>query len=155
MTMEQPQGQTYLGNKVLLIRAGQDIGLSPAQFALGEVGIHLVSIEVSIIGLAVGIVEPQDFLLGQNAGVVGLDGGSVQGGLSVQQEDVPILHMPAHLGPERSKGGWSVTTSAVSLQCPGLPSAWSVRGFRAPRVLLKQIKGDFLVWSETQEISEK
>ena len=74
MTTEQPQGQTYLGNKVLLICAGQDIGLSPAQFALGEVGIHLVSVEVSVIGLAVGIVEPQDFLLGQDAGVVGLDG---------------------------------------------------------------------------------
>lgn len=84
MTMEQPQGQTYLGNKVLLIRAGQDVGLGPAQFTLGEVGVHLISIKVGVIGLAVGIVEPEDFLFGQDAGVVRLDGGSVQGGLSVQ-----------------------------------------------------------------------
>lgn len=75
-------------------------------------GIHLVSIEVSIIRLAVGIVEPQDFLFRQDAGKVCLDRGSVQGGLSIQQEDVPILHMPAHLQAEQRKGGWSVTTSA-------------------------------------------
>lgn len=98
MTADQPQGQTYLGNKVLLICAGQDVGLGPAQFTLGEVGIHLVSIKVSIIGLAVGVVEPEDFLSGQDAGAVRLDGRSVQGGLSVQQENVPVLHVPAHLG---------------------------------------------------------
>lgn len=84
MTTEWPQGQTYLGNKVLLIGAGQDVGLCPAQLTLGEMGIHLISIKVGIIGLAVGIVESQHFLFRQDAGVVGLDGGSVQGGLSVQ-----------------------------------------------------------------------
>lgn len=84
MTTEWPQGQTYLGNKVLLIGAGQDVGLRPAQLTLGEMGIHLISIKVGIIGLAVGIVESQHFLFRQDAGVVGLDGGSVQGGLSVQ-----------------------------------------------------------------------
>lgn len=84
MTTERPQGQTYLGNKVLLIGAGQDVGLGPAQLTLGEMGIHLVSIKVGIIGLAVGIVEPQHFLFRQDAGTVGLDGGSVQCGLSVQ-----------------------------------------------------------------------
>lgn len=58
ITVEWPQSETYLGNKVLLICAGQDIGFSPAQLTLGEVGVHLISIKVSIVGFAVGIVEP-------------------------------------------------------------------------------------------------
>lgn len=57
-SVDWPEVQTYFGNKVLLIRAGQDVGLGSAQFTLGEMGIHLVSIKVSIIGLAVSIVEP-------------------------------------------------------------------------------------------------
>ena len=48
MIMEQPQGQTYLGNKVLLIGAGQDVGLGPAQFTLGEVGLHTVCLDINI-----------------------------------------------------------------------------------------------------------
>jgi hypothetical protein len=58
VTVEGPQGQTYLGNKVLLTGTGQNVGFSPAQLTLGKVSIHLISIEVSIVGLAVGIVEP-------------------------------------------------------------------------------------------------
>ena len=104
MTMERPQGQTHLGNKVLLIGAGQDVGLGPAQFTLGEVGIHLVSVEVGVVGLAVGVVEPQDFLFREDAGAMRLDGGPVQGGLPVQEENVPILHMPAHLRAEQRTG---------------------------------------------------
>lgn len=57
MTTAWSQGQTYLGNKILLISAGQDIGFSSAQLTLGEVGVHLISIKVSIVGFAVGIVE--------------------------------------------------------------------------------------------------
>lgn len=34
-----------------------------------------------------------------------LDGRFVQGGLSVQEENVPILHMPAHLGQESEQRG--------------------------------------------------
>lgn len=110
--MEWLPGQTDLGNEVLLIRAGQDVGLSPAQFTLGEVGVHLVSIKVGIIGFAVGIVEPQDFLFGQDTGVVCLDGGPVQSGLSVQEQDVPILHMPAHLGT-----GWRMGMGVGGISC--------------------------------------
>lgn len=131
--------QTYLGNKVLLVGAGQDIGLGPAQFTLGEVGIHLVSIKVGVIGLAVGIVEPKDFLLGQDAGVVRLDGRSVQGGLSVQQENVPVLHVPAHLG---QSVGQTVIGSNVNIitTIPGAHSAWpSV----ASHALFNQIRGNF------------
>ena len=103
--MQPPQGQTHLGHKVLLVCASQDVGLGPAQFTLREVGVHLVSIKVSIVGLAVGIVEPQDLFLGQDAGTMRLDGGPVQGGLSVQEENVSIFHMPAHLGAEWRVGG--------------------------------------------------
>lgn len=130
--MEWLPGQTDLGNEVLLIRAGQNVGLSPAQFTLGEVGVHLVSIKVGVIGLAVGIVEPQDFLFGQDTGVVCLDGGPVQSGLSVQEQDVPILHVPAHLGAEWRMGmgvGRSAAPLASSPRFQGFTSAWPGCGF--------------------------
>lgn len=57
MTITWSPGQTYLGNKILLISAGQDIGFSSAQLTLGEVGVHLIPIKVSIVGFAVGIVK--------------------------------------------------------------------------------------------------
>ena len=124
--MEQPQGQTYLGNKVLLIGAGQDVGLGPAQFTLGKVGVHLISIEVGVVGLAVGIVEPQDFLLGEDAGAMRLDGGPVQGGLPVQEENVPVLHMPAHLRQSRGRAEqwplWHHCYNAKGSSRPGLLS---------------------------------
>lgn len=91
--------------EVLLIGAGQDVGLGPAQFTLGEVGVHLrPPSKWGVVGLAVGVVEPQDFSSGRDAGAVKLDGGPVQGGLPVQEENVPVLHMPAHLWAEQRKG---------------------------------------------------
>lgn len=105
MIMEWPQGQTYLGNKVLLIGAGQDVGLgSPAQFTLGEVGVHLVSIEVGVVGLAVGVVGRRT-LLRRDAGAVRLGWRACPPGWAAgSRENVPVLHMPAHLWAEQRKG---------------------------------------------------
>lgn len=55
-------------------------------------------------------------------GTVGLDGGSVQGRLSVQQENVPILHVPAHLGTQKD-GYMSACGNVCNITDPskGLP----------------------------------
>lgn len=81
----------------MLISGGQGVGFCPAQLALREMGVHLIPIKVSIVSLAVGVVQPQHLLPGQDAGTVGLDGGSVKGGLAVQQQHIPVLDVPAHL----------------------------------------------------------
>lgn len=60
-------------------------------------GIHFIPIEVSIVSLAVGVVQPQHLVPGQDAGAVSLDGRSVQRGLAVQQQHIPVLYVPTHL----------------------------------------------------------
>lgn len=87
----------HLGHQVLLVGADERVGLGAAQLALGEVGVHLVSVEVGVVGLAVGVVEPQHLLPGQDARRVGLDGRPVQRGLTVQQQHVAVLDVPVYL----------------------------------------------------------
>lgn len=48
----------HLGHKVLLVSADECVGLSPAQFTLREMGIHLIPIKVSVVGLTVSVVKP-------------------------------------------------------------------------------------------------
>lgn len=42
------------------------VALGSGQLILREVGVHLVSVKVSIVALAVAVVQPQSLLLGQD-----------------------------------------------------------------------------------------
>lgn len=75
-------------------------------------GVHFIPVEVGVVGLAVGVVQPQHLLPGQDPRAVGLDGGSVQGGLPVQQQHVPVLNVPTHL-PQRL--GCCLTTATTAI----------------------------------------
>lgn len=88
---------TCLWHQVLFIGDGQGVGLCPAQLTLWEVGVHFIPVEVSVVSLAVGVVQPEHLLGGQDAGAVRLDGRSVQRGLPVQQQHVAIPDVPTHL----------------------------------------------------------
>jgi len=50
---------TNLWDEVLLVRAEQRVGLRSGQLTLREVRVHFIAIKVSIVRLAVGVVEPQ------------------------------------------------------------------------------------------------
>ena len=82
--------------------------------------VHLVSIKVCVVALAVGVVQSHGLLPRQNTGLRGggqacqcggcgsrgvgavadlvrHDGGLMEGGLSVHEQHVPILEVPEHL----------------------------------------------------------
>lgn len=58
--MVNKQTKTHLGYEVLLVGAHQRVGLGSGQFTLGEMCVHFVPVEIGVVGLAVGVVEPQD-----------------------------------------------------------------------------------------------
>lgn len=58
--MVNKQTQTHLGYEVLLVGAHQRVGLGSGQLTLGEMCVHFVPVEIGVVGLAVGVVEPQD-----------------------------------------------------------------------------------------------
>lgn len=49
----------HLWYQVLLVGADQRVGLGSGQLTLGEVCVHFVAVEIGVVGLAVGVVEPQ------------------------------------------------------------------------------------------------
>ena len=44
------------------------VGLTPGDLVLWKVGVHFVSVEIRIVGLANGVVEPHHFLALQDSG---------------------------------------------------------------------------------------
>lgn len=94
--------RTHFRHQVLVVRAHERVGLGSAQLALREVSVHLVSVKVGVVGLAVSVMQAEHFLSGQDASAVGLDRRSVQSGLTVQQQHIPILDVPIHLQEKRS-----------------------------------------------------
>lgn len=66
-------------------------------------GWHLVTVKVGVEGFAVGVVEAQRLLAGQDADFVGHDGRLVQRRLPVEQHDVAVPQVPVdHFGFEEA-----------------------------------------------------
>ena len=57
---EALQGRSILGNKVLLADVGNVVGLRSCNLVLREVSVHLVSVEVSVVGLAARVMKTHD-----------------------------------------------------------------------------------------------
>ena len=60
--------------------------------------IHLVSVKICIVGLAVGIVQPHHLLSFQHSCSVRHDAWPVQGGLSVEKHCVPVFEVSFCIG---------------------------------------------------------
>jgi hypothetical protein len=57
---EALQGRSVLGDKVLLADVGNIVGLRSRNLVLREVSVHLVSVEVSVVGLATCVMKTHD-----------------------------------------------------------------------------------------------
>jgi hypothetical protein len=57
---------------------------------LENVEVHLVAVEVRVVGFAVGVVHPEGGLFGQHFDPVCHEAGFVEGGLSVEEHTVTI-----------------------------------------------------------------
>ncbi len=58
--------------------------------------VHLISIEISIVGVAVSIVHSQSVLVLQDNDSVGHDAGPVESGLAIHEHVVTIAEMPVN-----------------------------------------------------------
>ena len=62
---EFSDGFAIRGGDVLLIVHGYLVGLSSCKITLEEMEVHLVSIEVSVVGFAVGVMETDSLFVGK------------------------------------------------------------------------------------------
>ncbi len=92
---EAAQRRPVLGHQVLLANVGDELGLAPGLVVLREVDVHLVAVEVGVVGLAVGVVEAERVPgRREDADLVRHDGGAVERGLTVDEDDVAARHVP-------------------------------------------------------------
>lgn len=86
---------------VLLVSGHQVVGLRECLVALRQMQVHLITIEVSIVGVAVCVVHPDSLLLRQHSAPVSHDARLVQRRLSVNQQWIPVGEMPIdYLAPD-------------------------------------------------------
>ncbi len=69
--------------------------LGPGLVVLGHVHVHLVAVEVGVVGRADGQVEPEG-RVGQDPHAVAHHGHPVQRGLPVEEHVVAVLEAPLH-----------------------------------------------------------
>lgn len=74
---------------VLVVIERDVVGFRPADHILDKVKIHLVSVKVCIVGFAVGIVEPDSLLVGQDAHYVAHNGRLMKTWLAVKKHYIP------------------------------------------------------------------
>jgi len=79
-------------------------GLRPGLDTLGGVEVHFVPVEVGIIGAGHAGVDA-DGVPGDDLGLVGHEGPGVEGGLAVEQENVPVADVAVDDHPDLEGGG--------------------------------------------------
>jgi len=85
------------GHEVLVVGVGNEIGLSTGDLVLGEMHVHLITIKISIVGVAIGVVHTQRLLAGENTRNVSHHGRLVECGLAVHDHNVAILDVTKDL----------------------------------------------------------
>jgi hypothetical protein len=78
----------------LVIRIGQLKRFHSRNLVLGEMHVHFVTIEIGVVGVAVGVVHANRFLARQHSDSVTHDGGFVERRLPVHQNHVAVGQMP-------------------------------------------------------------
>ena len=76
-------GAAEAGGEDVLLNPHQYLRLGPGLLGLGHVHVHLVAVEVGVVGRADGGIEPEG-LVRHDLDPVGHDGHSVQGRLAVE-----------------------------------------------------------------------
>mmetsp|Transcript_149658 Transcript_149658/g.480491 ORF Transcript_149658/g.480491 Transcript_149658/m.480491 type:complete len:623 (+) Transcript_149658:3713-5581(+) len=81
-------------DQVLLVRPGNGQSLHAANGVLGCVQIHLIAVEVRIVGVTIHIMQPDGLLLSQHPRSVRHDAGLMQRRLTVHEQRVAGLQVP-------------------------------------------------------------
>ena len=72
------------------------IGFCDGLIGLGQMNVHLIAVEVSVICRTVGVVEPQCLFFRQNSSDVGHHRGLVQGWLSIENQHITVGKVTVH-----------------------------------------------------------
>jgi hypothetical protein len=80
-----------------MVRISQLKRFDTRNLVLGKVHVHLVTVEVGIVGVAVGVVHANGFFPWQNPNSVTHDGGLVERRLPVHQDHITVGQVPMDL----------------------------------------------------------
>ena len=80
----------------VLLDSHQDLGLGPRLLGLRDVKVHLVPVEVGVVGWADRRVQPEG-LVGHDDHLMGHDRHPVKRGLPVEEDYVPVHQLPVDL----------------------------------------------------------
>jgi hypothetical protein len=83
--------------KILVVSIGNLESLCSSNFVLGEMHIHFISIEIGVVGVAVGVVHANRFFTRQDTNSVTHDRRLVECRLSVHQDDITVGKMSVNL----------------------------------------------------------
>ena len=81
---------TGCGHDILLVCGHKLVGFGSRLVGLRQMDVHLVTVEVSVVGAAVGVVHADRLLFGQNLRKMRHHTRLMQRGLSVDQQDITI-----------------------------------------------------------------
>ncbi len=91
------QGVSGRSRDVLVIRIGQLKRFHSRNLVLGEMHVHLVTVEVGVVSVAVGVMHADRLLAWQHSDSVTHDGGLVECRLPVHENHVAVRQMPMDL----------------------------------------------------------
>ena len=91
------QRVTGSSRKVLMVGVGDAECLGAGDFVLREVHVHLVTVEIGVVGVAVGVVHAQCLLSWQYSGAVTHHGRLVECGLTVHDDNVAVVQVAVDL----------------------------------------------------------
>lgn len=98
-------------HNILSVSCHKFVGFRTGQVTLAQVQVHFISIEISIIGIAVSIVHSNSLFFGQNTSNVSHNWGFMKSRLTVDQKDISRVHMSIDYFPTH----WELISKTSSL----------------------------------------
>ncbi|KAI3487069.1 hypothetical protein L1887_49105 [Cichorium endivia] len=108
---ETTQRITAGGREVLVVGVGDVVALCTGSLRLRKMHVHLVTVEIGVVRVAVCVVHADRLLADEDAGLVGHHRGTMQRGLSVEQKDIAVAQMTQHLLVGDGRAGRAAETS--------------------------------------------
>ena len=105
VVVEHPDDRSAVARREdVFLDLHQDLRLGAGLLALEHVEVHLVAIEIRVVGRAVAEIEPER-LVRKDPDEVGHHAHPVEGGLPVEQHDVAVDQLPFHDAARRDELG--------------------------------------------------
>ena len=118
---QSSQWTTVRGHQVLLGGAGNGVCFSSCLLVLVKVQVHFVTVKVSVVGVAIGVVHAEGLFVGEHAHPMGHHGWLVEGWLAVHEDNITVHDVTMNFGDGSARGG-SLGEEAGGDGRPGSPA---------------------------------